>query len=279
MSLVPTILFNEMSNRWSQPKTYVEAILLIALISIALVFMVIFIKRPRSIIAYSIVIAILLLCFIFDMEYAFFGFSLVAIIFTMAFMFVNMGEIRKFLVLKPSNNSKDFAFNSIDKEMKKGYVDKITEAVKSLSNSKTGAIITIERSINLDEYIKTGTVINCPITPELLETIFYEGTRLHDGAAIIRGGLIVAAAVFFQPSNRGLTGKYGARHRAALGIAEVSDSITIVVSEETGRVSLAYNGVLESVVIDEFADALNKALEAEYNGGTRAPTSELTIEE
>ena len=95
----------------------------------------------------------------------------------------------------------------------------------------------------------------------------------------IRGGLIVAAAVFFQPSNRGLTGKYGARHRAALGIAEVSDSITIVVSEETGRVSLAYNGVLESVVIDEFADALNKALEAEYNGGTRAPTSELTIEE
>ena len=111
MSLVPTILFNEMSNRWSQPKTYVEAILLIALISIALVFMVIFIKRPRPIIAYSIVIAILLLCFIFDMEYAFFGFSLVAIIFTMAFMFVNMGEIRKFLVLKPSNNSKDFAFN------------------------------------------------------------------------------------------------------------------------------------------------------------------------
>ena len=108
--------------------------------------------------------------------------------------------------------------------------------------------IQIKRSLKCD----LGTIINCPFTPEIVETIFYEGTRLHDGALIIRNNIIVAASVFYPSTNKTLVGKYGARHRAAIGISEVSDAVTIIVSEETGRISIAYAGVLEQVKYDEF---------------------------
>ena len=128
----------------------------------------------------------------------------------------------------------------------------IDDTVHSLSKSKTGAIMTFERSTNLDDIIKNGTIINAPVSQELLETIFYEGTRLHDGAVVIRDNIIIAASVYYTPTTRALTGKYGSRHRAAFGISEISDSITVVVSEETGRVAIAYNGNLESVPLDSF---------------------------
>ena len=83
-------------------------------------------------------------------------------------------------------------------------------------------------------------------------TIFYPGTRLHDGAVIIHGDMIKSAAVFFTPSTKAFTNKYGSRHRAAIGISEVSDSLTVVVSEETGRISFAINGQIEAVTSDDF---------------------------
>lgn len=130
--------------------------------------------------------------------------------------------------------------------------DDITTAVHWLADSKTGALMTFERNMSLDKYIRSGTAINCPVTPEILETIFYEGTRLHDGACVIRGDTIIAAACFFPSTNRLLVGKYGARHRAGLGISEVTDSVTVIVSEETGRISICYHGVIEAVKYDEF---------------------------
>ena len=109
--------------------------------------------------------------------------------------------------------------------------------------------------------MKSGTIIDAPVSQELLETIFYVGTRLHDGAVVIRGNIIVAASVYYTPTTRALTGKFGSRHRAAFGISEISDSVTVVVSEETGRVSIAYNGNLETVPLDsflrEFSDLMN----------------------
>ena len=112
--------------------------------------------------------------------------------------------------------------------------------------------MTFERATNLDDVIKNGTIVNAPVSQELLETIFYEGTRLHDGAVVIRDNMIIAASVYYTPTTIALTGKYGSRHRAAFGISEISDSITVVVSEETGRVSIAHNGSLESVSLDDF---------------------------
>lgn len=130
----------------------------------------------------------------------------------------------------------------------------IFKAVINMSQEKRGALITVMRKDDILDPSKIGTVIkqrgvdlNSPIKAELLETIFYEGTRLHDGAVVIKDDKIARAAVFFQSTRQALTGKYGSRHQAALGISENSDSVTIVVSEETGRIAIAFQGELTSV--------------------------------
>ncbi|HKM02439.1 MAG TPA: DNA integrity scanning protein DisA nucleotide-binding domain protein [Bacilli bacterium] len=128
----------------------------------------------------------------------------------------------------------------------------LENAIDSLTKTKTGALITIERTTPLDDVIRNGTIINAAVSSPLLLSIFYKGTVLHDGAVIIRDNMIIAASVYFPPSTKPLAGKVGSRHRAALGISEISDSVTIVVSEETGRISIAYKGLLQSVPRDNF---------------------------
>ena len=121
----------------------------------------------------------------------------------------------------------------------------ICDAAEQLSDTRTGALMVLERNNNLDEVIRTGTTINANVIPEVLGTIFYEGTPLHDGAVIIRDGTIVAAGCVLPLSNNLQMGKdMGTRHRAGLGMSENSDAIVIVVSEETGIISMAKNGVL-----------------------------------
>ena len=151
---------------------------------------------------------------------------------------------------------------SKEQQMSKDALYKlISETVGSLSRTKTGAIITFEKSNLLDEIIKNGTPINAPVSQELLVTIFYPGTRLHDGAVVIRGNQIIAASVYYTPTTRALTGKYGSRHRAAFGISEITDSVTVVVSEETGRISIAYKANMEAVSYDRFLDEFTSAME------------------
>jgi diadenylate cyclase len=121
----------------------------------------------------------------------------------------------------------------------------ICDAAERLSETHTGALIVLKRHTNLSEIVRTGTVINSDVTPEILGTIFYEGTPLHDGAVIIEDGVVKAAGCVLPLSNNLDFGKdMGTRHRAGLGIAENSDAIAIVVSEETGIISVAKNGVL-----------------------------------
>lgn len=131
----------------------------------------------------------------------------------------------------------------------------LDKAVKDLSATQTGAIITIERNDDLSEFMqKSGTKVDAPLTPEMLLTIFYKGTPLHDGATIVKGDKIISSAVFYQPTQRPLDGKYGSRHRAALGISEMCDALTIVVSEETGKVSLTYKGEMVAVPVLQFTE-------------------------
>lgn len=121
----------------------------------------------------------------------------------------------------------------------------ICDAAERFSETKTGALIVLERNTNLSEIERTGTPVNSAVNLEVLGTIFYEGTPLHDGAAIIENGRIKAAGCVLPLSNNLDLGKdMGTRHRACLGIAENSDAIAIVVSEETGIISMAKNGVL-----------------------------------
>ncbi|MGN9165728.1 diadenylate cyclase CdaA [Tissierellaceae bacterium HCP3S3_D8] len=124
-------------------------------------------------------------------------------------------------------------------------VEEIVEAAASLSRQKIGALIVIERQTGLNEVADTGTKINGLVSSDLLINIFIPNTPLHDGAVIIKDDRIKAAACFLPlTDNTGLSKELGTRHRAALGISERSDSLSIIVSEETGAISVAENGTI-----------------------------------
>lgn len=181
---------------------------------------------------------------------------LIAIIVTL--LVTNEQVLKKKLASTTTIKKKNVSLNA---DQRNNLYKMISDTVNTLSTNRIGAIMTFERDMNLDEYIKNGVKINAPVCPELLTTIFYEGTTLHDGACIIRNGIIEAASVYYTPTTKALNGKYGARHRASLGISEVTDSITVVVSEETGRVSFAINGELQAVGRDVFYQTFKDLME------------------
>ncbi|NLK39508.1 MAG: TIGR00159 family protein [Clostridiales bacterium] len=125
-------------------------------------------------------------------------------------------------------------------------IDSICEAVSEMSRTKTGALIVIERSTKLGDIIKYGVAIDAQISAHLLRNIFYDKAPLHDGAVIIRDFRICAAGCFLPLSqNENLMKDLGTRHRAAVGMSEISDALVVVVSEETGTISLAFDGNME----------------------------------
>lgn len=123
-------------------------------------------------------------------------------------------------------------------------IDAVCDACEDLSATTTGALIVIEMETKLGEQIDNGTIINASPSKELFGTLFFPKTPLHDGAAIIRDGLVIAAGCFLpKPQNEErLDKKFGSRHRAAIGMSENSDAVIVVVSEETGTISVAENG-------------------------------------
>lgn len=141
-----------------------------------------------------------------------------------------------------------FSNTNADEDVWKKAIDVICDACVELSATSTGALIVIERQTRLGEQIDNGTILDAIPSKELLGNIFYNKTPLHDGAVIIRNGKILAAACFLpKPQKEELINKrLGSRHRAAIGMSENSDAIVIVVSEETGSISVAENGVLRS---------------------------------
>src|SRR5690554_2176037 len=121
----------------------------------------------------------------------------------------------------------------------------IIKAALSLSKQSIGGLITIEKHNNLDQYAQRAITLNSEVSHELLINVFTPNTPLHDGAVIVRGDKIVCAGAYFiLSSNENFEKTTGSRHRAALGISEITDSLTLVVSEETGSISLAINGVM-----------------------------------
>jgi len=139
----------------------------------------------------------------------------------------------------------DEVYNIEDQEERNIVINEIVTAVKNLSESKTGALLVIEQATGLGEILGTGTILDAKISANLLENIFVVNTPLHDGATIIRKDRIIASGCVLPLTNNDkIDKKLGTRHRAAIGLSEVSDSIIIVVSEETGTISLAINGKL-----------------------------------
>ena len=132
-------------------------------------------------------------------------------------------------------------------------------ACTEMSASRTGALIIFERKVKLNDIMSTGTIINSDTTAELLKNIFYPKAPLHDGAAIIRGGRIQAAGCMLPlSSNPNLSKELGMRHRAGIGMSENSDAVVVIVSEETGSISVAIGGMLKRHLMPETLEKLLK---------------------
>lgn len=173
-----------------------------------------------------------------------------------AIIVVFQPELRRALE-KMGNSSISRIIHDPDSE-EAPYSAAVAEASKNLSATKTGALIIIEREVKLSAAIDSGIEMNAEITRELLENIFVPNSPLHDGAVIISEGKIKAAACVLPLSTTTeISSKYGTRHRAAIGISEISDCISVVVSEETGRISVASEGQFTyNLSADELKDIL-----------------------
>jgi diadenylate cyclase len=171
-----------------------------------------------------------------------------------ALIIVFQQEIRKFLLMIGTTNFSSkrsflnqlkFLKSEIESE---NDVDTLVNSCVKLSKSKTGALIVLERTNNLDFLINSGDSMNAFLNEALLESIFYKNSPLHDGATIIRDNYIVATRVVLPLSNERIPARFGLRHKAAIGVTEKTDALCLLVSEETGEISYIKDGAFELYV-------------------------------
>ena len=161
---------------------------------------------------------------------------------------------------------------ALRKETAAGVVSQLAKAVEALQEEKIGAILAIEREESLAPFTTGGRWIDSPVNAELLLTIFYPGTALHDGGVVVRGDRIAWAGCIFPLAMDERRRAFGTRHRAAVGLSDRSDAIVVVVSEETGRVSVAYRGeLLRGVSHNSLVQILGAAFEAGAEAGPPVP--------
>ena len=237
----------------SFPKVGLTDILEILIIAFTIYHVSLWVKKTR---AWALVkgILILFLCYIIayllDMSVILWIFNKTLAIGITALLIVFQPELRKALEeLGKKNIVRSIVPFDEQKDKNKRFSDKsineIIRATVEMANVKTGALIILEKDIVLSEYERTGINLDSAISSQLLINIFEHNTPLHDGAVIIRGDRIVAATCYLPLSdNLGMSKELGTRHRAGVGISEVSDSLTIIVSEETGKISVAIGGKL-----------------------------------
>ncbi|MBQ8974684.1 MAG: diadenylate cyclase CdaA [Oscillospiraceae bacterium] len=169
-------------------------------------------------------------------------------------------EIRKFL----SNFGNNKLFSAVfgrqaSQELMESAINNVVLACESMSASRTGALIVFERYTMLDDYSRHGTVIDASVSPELIKNIFFHNSPLHDGAMIIRNGRIVAAGCMLpMSSNANISKELGMRHRAGIGMSEQTDAVVVIVSEETGAISIAIDGMLKRKIDADTAAKLLK---------------------
>ena len=252
----------------SLPKIGVVDILEIIIIAFALYHVTFWVKRTR---AWTLVKGVFVLfsayivAYILDMSVILWVFDKTIGLGITALLIVFQPELRKALEelgqkkivssILPFDENKDRNIRFTDRT-----VNEIVRATSELAKAKTGALIIMEKDIILSEYERTGIIIDSAISSQLLINIFGHNTPLHDGAVIVRGDRIVAATCYLPLSdNMGISKELGTRHRAAVGMSEVSDALIVTVSEETGYVSVAMGGQLVRNVTPEY---LKKRLES-----------------
>ncbi len=185
-----------------------------------------------------------------------------------AILIVFQQEIRRFFLiigtryLSNANFAIENIFSFIIKPEPEIALDDILDACQKLSITKTGALIVISNQSSLDSYTETGEILDAKTSSELIQNIFFKNAPLHDGAAIIKSEKIIAARCVLPVSeNPRISPNLGLRHRSAIGISENTDAFTLVVSEETGKISLSYHSkLIENKSIDELRIILQKGL-------------------
>lgn len=152
--------------------------------------------------------------------------------------------------------------SELDEQEFEDMLDSVAHATKIMSKNKVGALMVFERSTGLEDRIETGVAVDGIVSSGLIQNIFVKDTPLHDGAVIIRGKRIIAACCLLPlTENRNLSQKLGTRHRAAIGLSEQSDAIVLVVSEETGAVSIARNGeLMRYLTVDDVKEILRNSI-------------------
>lgn len=174
-----------------------------------------------------------------------------------ALVIIFQPEIRRFLEQMGSGKIKELFVSETHSDELESAIVETVEAYESLSKDKVGALMVFERKTLLDDVLKTGTALDAKISSELLKNLFWNKAPLHDGAVIIRNGRIVGAGCMLPLSgNTNLSRSLGMRHRAGIGISESSDAIVAIVSEETGSISVAINGMLKRHLAPETLERL-----------------------
>ena len=256
-------------SKLSLPSLGVTDILEIALISFFIYQFMVWIKFTR---AYTllkgilIVLLFILFAYVLKMNTILWIIKNLSTILLTSVVVIFQPELRKMLEQLGQKKFMASIFPlDAGKEVQERFTDKtINELVKAcfdMGEARTGALIVIEQNIRLSEYERTGINVDAVLTSQLLINIFEHNTPLHDGAVLVRGNRIVAATCYLPLSdNMELSKQLGTRHRAGVGISEVSDSLTIIVSEETGQVSMVQNGQLSrGLTSAELRSALIKA--------------------
>lgn len=242
----------------------------ILIIAVLLYYTLVWMKTTRAWILLKgliVILAFLLLAFFFRMTTILWmaqnvlGFAVTALI------VVLQPELRKALEELGKKNiiSSVLPFDNshrVNEEFSEKTINEITKACVEMGKVRTGALIVIEQKVSLRDYERTGIDVDGIVTSQLLINIFEHNTPLHDGAVIIQGNRVVSATCYLPLSdNLGLSKELGTRHRAGVGISEITDSLTIIVSEETGKISVAYEGELErNLDADSLRDRMHKIL-------------------
>ena len=226
----------------------------IILISFLAYSIMVWIKTTRawSLLKGIVVIAIfILVAFIFNMNIILWIVQNVIGVAVIAIVVIIQPELRKALEELGRKNiiSSMLPFDSLKSDegrFSDGTINEIAKASIEMARNKTGALMVVEQTDQLNRYEESGINIDAVVTSQLLINIFERNTPLHDGAVIIRGNRVVSATCYLPLSdNRGLSKELGTRHRAGIGISEATDALTIIVSEESGRISVAYKGEME----------------------------------
>ena len=234
------------------PRITVTDVIEIVIIAILIYYIMDWFKKTR---AWTLIKGILVLL-LFTGTAMLFQFNTILWIFKNT---ISVGVIAVIIIFQPEFRRaleqlgrKNFIFSLFSTDDTKSgrmidrkVLNEIAKAVFAMAEVKTGALIVIEQDVKLGDYERTGIAIDAEVTSQLLINIFEHNTPLHDGAVLIRDNRIVSATCYLPLSdNLDINKSLGTRHRAGIGVSEVSDSITVIVSEETGGVSLAYNGML-----------------------------------